>query len=122
MNSKAYKSYKIDKYEYLELKYLCLRYWEEKKIASQANEASSGYAISCVNDVVMINRAIELSTDNEVMRKYLLRAVTNNIPYEQLDIPLGKNQYYELRKKFFYTLLQLKRERESCALSQLKKG
>lgn len=92
MNSKAYKLYKISDNEYRELKYFCLRYSELKPV-----------------NVEIIDRALKLTAGNEIIRGYLRRAVTNNISYEQLDIPMGKNQYYELRRKFFYILSTLKK-------------
>lgn len=92
MNSKAYKSYELGKNEYLELKYFCLRYLDLK-----------------TPDADLIDRALELTTDNEVIRGYLRRAVTENVPYERLDVPMGRRQFYELRRKFFYILSELKK-------------
>lgn len=92
MNSKAYKSYELGKNEYLELKYFCLRYLDLK-----------------TPDADLIDRAIEQTTNSAIIREHLCRAVTENVPYERLNIPMGKNQFYELRRKFFYTLAQLKK-------------
>ena len=119
MNSKAYKSYKISKNEYCELKYFCLRYSKMKQ-EIQSNGGSlvygpiGGYTISnkrieqFERDVKLIDRALELSTDNEIVRGYLRRSVTENVRFESLDVPMGRRQFYELRRKFFYILCGLK--------------
>ncbi len=119
MNSKAYKSYEIDKNEYRELKYFCLRYSKMKQ-EIQSNGGSlvygpiGGYTISNKRieqfecDVKLIDRALELTTENEIVRGHLLRSVTENINYERLDIPMGRRQFYELRRKFFYILRSFK--------------
>ena len=35
---------------------------------------------------------------------YLLKAVTEGVPYEWLDVPMGRRQFYEARRKFFFLL------------------
>lgn len=107
MNSKAYKSYEIGKNEYRELKYFCLRYPEMKK-QLEAADSHSEKALWLCYSLAQINYALELTTENEIVRDYLLRSVTENINYERLDIPVGRRQFYELRRKFFYVLRELK--------------
>ena len=96
MNSKAYKSYEIGKNEYRELKYFCLQYGDLVKAERHA-------------DVITIEHALRLATDNEVLRGYLKLAVTTETPFENLDVPMGRRQFYALRRKFFFILRNLKR-------------
>lgn len=107
MNSKAYKSYEISKNEYRELKYFCLRYPEMKK-QLKATDSGSEKALRLCYSLGQIDHALELTTENEVVRSHLLRSVTENINYDLLDIPMGRRQFYELRRKFFYILCGLK--------------
>lgn len=96
MNSKAYKSYEIGKNEYRELKYFCLQYKDFVKAER-------------IPDVIMIEHALRLTTDSEVLREYIRRAVTTETPFETLDVPMGRRQFYALRRKFFFILRNLKR-------------
>lgn len=107
MNSKAYKSYEISKNEYRELKYFCLRYREMKKHVDKLYQKGCG-AGRIGLDVRQIESALEMTTDNEILRAYLKRAVTENIKFENLGVPMGRQQFYELRRKFFYMLKTLK--------------
>ena len=38
--------------------------------------------------------------------KWILKNVTEGIPYEWLDVPVGRRQFYEYRRYFFYLLAQ----------------
>ncbi|MDE7398950.1 MAG: hypothetical protein K2N06_05415 [Oscillospiraceae bacterium] len=107
MNSKAYKSYEISKNEYRELKYFCLRYPEMKKQLEEI-DSHSEKALRLCYSFGQIDHALELTTENEIVRGHLLRSVTENINYERLDVPMGRQQFYELRRKFFYILKTLK--------------
>lgn len=95
MNSKAYKTYEIGKNEYRELKYFCLQY---NSFVLDRRHA----------EVIVIEHALRLTTDSEVLREYLRRAVTTETPFENLDVPMGRRQFYGLRRKFFYILKNLK--------------
>ncbi|WP_302128753.1 hypothetical protein [Bacteroides congonensis] len=107
MNSKAYKSYEISKNEYQELKYFCLRYEEMRQTVEKSEKQSKKYWNCCIS-ITMIGDALKRATDNEVIRAHLQLAVTTNTPYERLGIPMGRQQFYELRRKFFYILKTLK--------------
>ena len=37
---------------------------------------------------------------------HILKNVTEGIPYEWMDIPCGRRQFYEVRRYFFYLLAQ----------------
>lgn len=120
MNSKAYKSYKISDNEYRELKYFCLRYPEMVIVCAMviaeggldAAIVNKGIDIKkyreCQKNVAMIDDALYLAANNEVIRKYLRRSVTEKVKFENLDVPMGRQQFYELRRKFFYILKTLK--------------
>ena len=106
MNSKAYKSYKISKNEYRELKYFCLRYHEMKKYVEEHEQGcfdDDKYWL-CLQDVILIDGVLEIVTDSDVIHNCLFKSVTENIGYDRLNIPMGRQQFYELRRKFFYIL------------------
>lgn len=129
MNSKAYKSYEISEYEYRELKYFCLRYGEMKALLddcrnikaldySKGGAASTARgspvekkalkAIELSRNIELIERALDLAADENV-RDYLKRAVTcPHISYDELGVPMGRQQFYEMRRRFFYILKRLK--------------
>lgn len=128
MTTKNYKTYEIPPNVYRELKYLCLQYDDMRR------EISSCYGISAVScdsigsgnigdptaaraerairlsaDVETINKALELTAD-EPVRSYIKRAVTGGLKYEHLgNVPMGRRQFYETRRKFFYNLKVLKK-------------
>lgn len=129
MTSKNYKTYEIPPNVYRELKYLCLQYDD------MCREIAGCYGISAVScdsvggsngisdptatraekairlsaDVEAIDRALEL-TAKEPVRSYIKRAVTGGIKYEYLgNVPMGRRQFYEARRKFFYNLKILKK-------------
>ena len=129
MNSKAYKTYELTRNEYRELKYFCLQYYEKKrKLAEIGSLKAVRYdrtAYSCEipkpteeaairrrqleHDIDLIETALELVAD-EPVRSYLRKSVVNaQVSYNNFfDIPMGRQQFFELRRKFFFTLKQLK--------------
>lgn len=36
--------------------------------------------------------------------KYILKSVTESVPYERMEVPRGRSQFYKSRRKFFYIL------------------
>ncbi len=130
MNSKAYKTYEISENEYRELKYFCLRYSEMKAqlnecrgiravqygsigaastALSNPTERTALKAIQLSKNIDLIDRALALTAD-EPVRNYLKQSVINpRISYDSFDIiPMGRRQFYEMRRKFFYILKTLK--------------
>lgn len=118
--------YNISRAKYNELKYFCMQYQEKK------NELKGSYGLGAVvNDGMpkgnlsgnpterlalrntMLHKDIELientarEADPEIYQ-WIMKNVTEGIPYEWLDIPMGRRQFYEARRYFFY-LLSLKR-------------
>ncbi len=129
-NTKNYRNYTIDKEEYLELLHFCRQY-EAKKA-----KADSCYSVNAVSydgihsasnysgrptenralradklnrDCKLIEQAALMIAD-PLTAKYILRNVTRpDAPYERLgNVPVGRQQFYELRRKFFYTLKCIK--------------
>lgn len=114
----------VSKAKYNELKYFCLQY-EEK-----LQELNRGYGLRAAVNTgmpkgklfgnpteraairnVMLKQDVELieQTAEEAGRtiyKWLMKSVTEGIPYEWLDVPMGRRQFYEVRRYFFYLLSQ----------------
>lgn len=87
--------YGIFRNKYNELKYFCMQYSEKKR------EAMSG---SCLRnaDIKQIEQAAMESDMN--IYPYILRNLTEGIPYEYMDVPCGRRQFYEARRAFFILL------------------
>ena len=122
--------YYIDKHRYYELKHFCLQYNEWKKayvlcndsiiFASSLERHSSSnipsdltakYAMRKVQygeRIKMIERVAKEADD--FLYPYILKAVTEGLSYvhlkSRLDIPCGKDMYYDRYRKFFWLLSQ----------------
>ena len=117
------KNYSISSARYRELKYFCLQYDEWKAIlnseasalkAVRISDMPSSHNISDETALIALKRAevgekcdmIEQSaveTDPEIS-PYIIKNVTQGILYEYMDIPCGRRQFYQARRKFFYIL------------------
>lgn len=83
----------ISKFAYRELYYFCLQYDEKRRkkhpdcriIESAAREAAEG---------------------SEACYAQLMKNVTLGIPYHCLEVPCGKNQFTDMRHKFYYLVAQ----------------
>lgn len=118
--------YNISRAKYNELKYFCMQYNEKKQ------ELHKSYGLkSTVNDGipkgnlpgnpvertairnVMLRADVELieqtamEADSEIY-PWVLKNVTEGLPYEYMDVPINRTDFYCIRKYFFY-LLSLKR-------------
>lgn len=94
------RRYNIGKYRYRELKYFCLQYPE------WVSEAARGNNINAANRIMIEQAAQEA---DEFLMPYILKNAADNIPYERLgNVPCGRRQFYQARRKFFY-LLSLKK-------------
>lgn len=116
--------YNISRAKYNELKYFCMQYGEKKqKIqnayglkavendgmprGSQMGNPVAQEAIKNVmlqNDVALIEETAREAAP--AIYQWLLKNVTEGIPYEWLDVPSGRRQFYEDRRYFFYLLAQ----------------
>lgn len=116
--------YNISRAKYNELKYFCMQYDEKKQ------ELHRGYGLGAVisdgmpkgnlpgNPVerAAIHNAI-LQADIELVEQtaleadpdiyqWLIKSVTEGIPYEYMDVPLSRTKFYDSRRYFFYLLAQ----------------
>lgn len=124
--------YRIDKHRHYELKHFCLQYPEWKRAYAAFDDVSM--PLSTIERVPTSNlpgdptakRALMKTHYEEKMRlieetaketdrylhEYILKAVTENLSYTHLkskmDIPCGKDMYYDRYRKFFWLLSELR--------------
>ena len=116
--------YNISRAKYNELKYFCMQYEENKR------ELHKGYGLNAiVNDGLpkgnlpgnpvegqAIRNAV-LQADVDLIEhtameagadvyQWLIKNVTEGVPYEWLNVPSGRRQFYETRRYFFFLLAQ----------------
>ena len=120
--------YWIDKHRHYELKHFCLQYPEWKKAYAEFDNPSM--PLSMIERVPTSNipgdptakRAMMKAHYHERMQliekvaaeadrylaEYILKAVTENLSYtylkSKLDIPCGKDLYYDRYRRFFWLL------------------
>ncbi len=120
--------YYIDKHRYYELKHFCLQYNEWKKAYASCNEslifASNLDRMPCGNlpsdltakyavkkayygERIKLIERIAMEAD-DFLYPYILKAVTEGLSYTylkaRLDIPCGRDMYYDRYRKFFWLL------------------
>lgn len=123
--------YWIPKHRYYELKHFCLQYndWLEaynsielyyRSITGERVSRSSiaDPVFTAVDKRLYFKERIDMVkkaailTDN-ILSSYILEAVTNDLGYtylkSRLAIPCSKDVYYELYRKFFYILNELRK-------------
>lgn len=125
--SKTHK-YWIDKHRYYELKHYCLQYplWknayysfddlsiplsmiEGVRTSNLPGDPTAKRAMmkSYYSEKITFLESIALQTD-EYLHKYILKAVTEGLSYTylktKLDIPCGRDMYYDRYRKFFWLL------------------
>ena len=124
--------YYIDKHRYYELKHFCLQYNEWKKAYisccesiiftskcdllpsdSQITDLTAKYAIKkaqYAEKISLIEKAAMKA--DEYLYNYILKAVTEGLSYPylktKLDIPCGKDMYYDRYRKFFWLLSEMR--------------
>lgn len=120
--------YWIDKHRYYELKHFCLQYGEWRKayasccetivFASKFESISSDGTPSDLTAKYAMKRAmygewikmIETAAKeaDDFLYPYILRAVTEGLSYpylkSKLDIPCGRDMYYDRYRRFFWLL------------------
>lgn len=120
--------YYIDKHRYYELKHFCLQYREWKKAYAACNESiifastfekepssnvhsdlTAKYALKKLqfgSRIKLIER-IAMEAD-DFLYPYILKAVTEGLSYPylktRLNIPCGRDMYYDRYRKFFWML------------------
>lgn len=124
--------YYIDKHRYYELKHFCLQYNEWKKAYINCSESiifaaniEKGPASNTPSDltakyamkrayygerIALIEKAA-LEAD-DFLYPYILKAVTEGLSYTylkaKLDIPCGRDMYYDRYRRFFWLLSELR--------------
>lgn len=125
--------YWIDKHRHYELKHFCLQYptWKKEYIETNGYGLRSStfeviYASSPPSDptaTMAIKRAFYLERmrmieraardTDEVLGDYILKGVTEGLSYSYLrdilHIPCGKDTYYNLYRRFFWLLNNLRK-------------
>lgn len=120
--------YWIDKHRYYELKHFCLQYKEWKKayaacnesiiFASSFEEKNANAPLSDITAKYAIKRAYYAGRIKLVEKAameadpdlylYILKAVTEGLSYTylktKLEIPCGRDMYYDRYRKFFWLL------------------
>lgn len=113
--------YEISGNRYRELKYFCRQHEEKKQRLQEMTEISSpsfshtsgGKIADRTGDTAV--RRLQLQRDIETVEQaaietdsgiytYLLRNVTEGVPYEYLGVPLSIASFYRRRRKFFWIL------------------
>ena len=120
--------YYIDKHRYYELKHFCLQYSKWKKAYAACNDSlifaanfdkmpssnvHSDVTAKYAMKKVLYSDRIKLIDDaakeaDDFLYPYILRAVTEGLSYtylkDSLDIPCGRDMYYDRYRKFFWLL------------------
>jgi hypothetical protein len=120
--------YYIDKHRHYELKHFCLQYPSWKKAYADFDDTS--VSLSTIESVPTSNLPGDPTAKRAVMKahyserinlieriameadrylyEYILKAVTENLSYtylkSRLNIPCGKDMYYDRYRKFFWLL------------------
>lgn len=124
--------YYIDKHRYYELKHFCMQYNEWKKAYGSCNDAiifASRFehqpSTNIPSDITAkygmmkahYDRRIKLIEEtakeaDEFLYPYILRAVTEGLSFTylkaKLDIPCGRDMYYDRYRRFFWLLSELR--------------
>lgn len=117
--------YGISKFAYRELCNFCLQYEDKKaKVAELRNpynspqitglphgnevgnptESAAEKAAVMSHDIDLIETAVRAAAPD--IYSTLLKNVTQGIQYDYMEVPAGRRQFYEKRRKFFYILAQ----------------
>lgn len=128
----AKNKYWISKHRHYELKHFCLQYGDWKRAYINCKESvifasnvdripssnthsdlTAKYATKCAyysERIQLIERAAKEA--DEFLYPYILKAVTEGLSYtylkSRLDIPCGKDMYYDRYRKFFWILSELR--------------
>ena len=120
--------YYIDKHRHYELKHFCLQYPTWKRVYAEIDSASSAnrsfdrmptdnlpgdptakraVAKARLTERIRLIESIAQEADNDLY-DYILKAVTEGLSYtylkSRLDIPCGKDMYYDRYRRFFWLL------------------
>lgn len=120
------EKYNISGNRYRELKYFCRQYREKQERLREMTELAamtvqeggrSGKVSDVTADTAIRRETLQkdldsieqaaMETDAELYG-YIIRNVTDGIPYEYLGAPMGRRQFYKMRRKFFFILSEKK--------------
>lgn len=120
------EKYRISGNRYRELKYFCRQYREKQARLRELTEVAAaamqeggrnGKVSDITADTAIRREALQkdldsieqaaMETDAELYG-YIIRNVTDGIPYEYLGVPMGRRQFYKMRRKFFFILSEKK--------------
>ena len=101
------KKSRLQWFSEIELKYYCLQY--NDKLSYIKQHPKDAKSIEYMRDINNIETALHIVTDAGTYEP-LKKHVTNpKMPYERLGtVPMGRRQFYELRRRFFDLLAWLK--------------
>ena len=112
--------YNISRAKYNELKYFCIQYAEKKQKLEnvyglramvndgipKGNLSGDATAQEAIRNVMLQEdlRLIEETAKkaSPEIYKWILKNVTEGTPYEWMTVPVGRRQFYEYRRYFFY--------------------
>lgn len=120
--------YWLDRHRYYELKHFCMQYpgWKksrdeldgyfargavtqirtEKRYATSQTEVFAEARLYYLDRIRMVENAAEEASPE--LAKYLIIGVTEGVSYEhlkaRLEIPCGKDLYYDIYRRFFWLL------------------
>lgn len=120
--------YYIDKHRHYELKHFCLQYPSWKKAYADFDDTS--ISLSTIDSIPTSNMPGDPTAKRAIMKahyserinlveriaieadrylhEYILKAVTENLSYNylksRLNIPCGKDMYYDRYRRFFWLL------------------
>lgn len=126
--------YSIKKARYMELLYFCQQYpdWEDEyaelhgisahriaqsiqsKGVSDPTGRCAERALTPLGKMQLIEQAAIKAGAG--LYRYIIKNVCYQIPYETLNVPCGRRQFYSLRRKFFYILDEKKEVYEKGTL------
>ena len=124
--------YWIDKHRYYELKHFCLQYPQWRKLykaieglifpnvamdetprSKSVSDFTAKQAVAkayYADKIEMVEKAAERADKD--LASYILKAVTEGLSYtylkSKLEIPCGKDMYYDRYRKFFWILSELR--------------
>ena len=124
--------YYIDKHRYYELKHFCLQYPVWKSICVNVEKSGAGTSsFECghrtnlpgdptakrallkayYSEKIKMIEDVAKKTD-DYLYQYIIRAVTEDLSYTylktKLDIPCGRDMYYDRYRKFFWLLSNMR--------------
>ena len=120
------EKYRISGNRYRELKYFCRQYREKQALLRELTEIAaaamqeggrSGKVSDVTADTAIRRETLQKDLDSieqaametdEELYGYIISNVTDGISYEYLGVPMGRRQFYKMRRKFFFILSEKK--------------